>query len=30
LIYKSRFLGLLNSYLGRPSHYRPYFSNKIF
>jgi GT2 family glycosyltransferase len=30
LIYKSRFLGLLNSYFGRKSHYRPFFSNKIF
>jgi N-acetylglucosaminyl-diphospho-decaprenol L-rhamnosyltransferase len=30
LIYKSRFLGLLNSYFGRPSYYRPYFFNKIF
>ena len=30
LIYKSRFLGLLNSYFGRRSHYRPYFVNKIF
>jgi N-acetylglucosaminyl-diphospho-decaprenol L-rhamnosyltransferase len=30
LIYKSRFLGLLNSYFGRKSHYRPFSFNKIF
>jgi N-acetylglucosaminyl-diphospho-decaprenol L-rhamnosyltransferase len=30
LIYRSRFLGLLNSYFGRKSHYRPHFFNKIF
>ena len=30
LIHKSRLLGLLNSYFGRKSHYRPHFNNKIF
>ena len=29
LIYKSRFLGLLNSYLGKKSYYRPYSSIKF-
>lgn len=30
LIHKSRILGLLNSYFGRKSHYRPHSNNKIF
>lgn len=30
LVHKSRFLGLLNSYIGREAHYRPYSLNKLF